>query len=522
MKKTIVYFFNLCLIFLFTAAVFAHDEKTADNQKNTKKSSITIDGKELSLEEAIDIVITKNLTLQSAKFDVIMADREILSHDKRYTTTANLEGGYTSQKSPESTLSEFTGSESYQWDIKASVSKLFPSGTAVSAGVGETLYDANDPAIPGFGKTQADPAYHKPSFFVSIQQELLKNAFGYSERLEREIKDNNVTIQRASIIDQLSGLVVKALVDYWAVTVRKSAMDNSTVGLNSAKEVRDIIARNAQYGLAESYDLNQYNALVAGAEATLTDSTRQYNDAVRNFLRTVNMPPETEVKGVTELVDELPALDRDTSVKTAMEKRIDFKNAILKLENAKKEISMEKNNSLPSVSAGARVSTMGQDEDLPPAVKDTATGTYPSLNVNLKMSYPLDDAEQKSKVRNAYFKAKQAEFKLEEKKNEVRDDVLSKLEAVETSHAILINSKIAKTESELYYQKILAKFKLGKTNSIVIRTALDSMVQSRQKELEALVGYNVALLQFDLAKNEIFDRYKVDAEKYIRSIKVEE
>jgi hypothetical protein len=49
-----------------------------------------------------------------------------------------------------------------------------------------------------------------------------------------------------------------------------------------------------------------------------------------------------------------------------------------------------------------------------------------------------------------------------------------------------------------------------------VKFALDSLVQARQGELEALVQYNVALLQFDLARNEIFDRYNVDVEKYIR------
>jgi hypothetical protein len=40
------------------------------------------------------------------------------------------------------------------------------------------------------------------------------------------------------------------------------------------------------------------------------------------------------------------------------------------------------------------------------------------------------------------------------------------------------------------------------------------MVASRQRELEALVNYNIALLQFDLSKNEIFrKRYNIDVEK---------
>jgi hypothetical protein len=49
----------------------------------------------------------------------------------------------------------------------------------------------------------------------------------------------------------------------------------------------------------------------------------------------------------------------------------------------------------------------------------------------------------------------------------------------------------------------------------VVKNGLDAMIETRQRELEALVQYNVALLQLDLAKNELFDRYKIDVNKYI-------
>jgi LPS O-antigen subunit length determinant protein (WzzB/FepE family) len=48
-----------------------------------------------------------------------------------------------------------------------------------------------------------------------------------------------------------------------AVAVRKSAVDNARLELESNRHVRAIIAQNVGIGMAESYDLNQYNALVA-------------------------------------------------------------------------------------------------------------------------------------------------------------------------------------------------------------------------------------------------------------------
>ncbi len=98
---------------------------------------------------------------------------------------------------------------------------------------------------------------------------------------------------------------------------------------------------------------------------------------------------------------------------------------------------------------------------------------------------------------------------------EVRDDVLSKLDRVRMMHQVLLKTRNIRLESEMYYRKILVRFRQGKVSSVAMKNALDAMVQSRQRELEVLVGYNVALLELDLAKNEMFERYNVDIGKYL-------
>ena len=119
-------------------------------------------------------------------------------------------------------------------------------------------------------------------------------------------------------------------------------------------------------------------------------------------------------------------------------------------------------------------------------------------------------------LRNAELRRRQAGIDLEKTRLEVRDDVLNSLEQVRLLHSTLGKARTARAESELYYQRLLARFRQGKVTAVNIKLALDTLTQARQGELEALVQYNVALLQFDLARNEIFDRYNVDVEKYIR------
>jgi hypothetical protein len=48
-----------------------------------------------------------------------------------------------------------------------------------------------------------------------------------------------------------------------------------------------------------------------------------------------------------------------------------------------------------------------------------------------------------------------------------------------------------------------------------VRDALDSLVNSKEQELRLLVAYNASLLEFEVSKNQLFETYGIDVEKYI-------
>lgn len=506
------------------AAAKASDDKPANSEKSKEKQTFTIEGVEIPIEKAIELVIKKNLTLRAAKYDLIKTDTAARKFNKKYAPVVSAEGNYSKQKNPVSGNTVFSGTEMYQMDVTASISKLFSTGTLVQLGVTEIYSDSNDQALTmNMGMSEVvikpeDPAYHKPNFFIYIQQELLRNSFGYQERKDEKILKNSAKMQRDALLFELSGLVVGALIDYWQVTIQKEALKNAELELKSARYVRNIIARNIRIGLAERFDLNQYNAIVESAESKVALSKQNYAEAVRKLLRTINMPPETKVEGITNLVDTLPNLNKEKALEAAFSKRVDYRNSLLDLENAELEVKKYENGALPSLTANFKISSYGQDEKIAPAWGDTAKLTYPAWSAGIKMSYPLWDEGVKTDVRNSHLHVKQAKIKLEDMKQEIRDDVLNKLERVRLQHKVLIKTRNARVQSEAYYYRLMARARQGKFNSVQVKNALDSVTHARQQELEMLVQYNISLLQFELAKNEIFDKYKIDIEKIIKEV----
>lgn len=111
------------------------------------------------------------------------------------------------------------------------------------------------------------PEYHMPVYFVSVEQELLRNVVGYNERRTQKMLDIGANMQKDYILYTLSQFVVGVISDYWYVVQQKTRLANADLQVLETRKVRDIIARNVKLGLLDDFNLNFYNARLAGAEA---------------------------------------------------------------------------------------------------------------------------------------------------------------------------------------------------------------------------------------------------------------
>jgi len=484
----------------------ANSVKTVTDVTNSS-GTIILEGKSLTLEETIDMVLENNLSSKSIRYDAVMSDSDYLKYQKIYTPAVNAQTIY-----------------SNGYNASLSLSKAFNTGTSISLGVLDS-YSTNQFsfAVPQammsmMGIGTENTFYHSLTGFVTIQQQLLQNAFGYSERLQSEILEGSKNSRKAGAEKNLADLVTSAISDCWNLSILKSAVQNAELELSSVRQVRDIIAKNVQYGLGESYDLNQYNAAVATAENKLAKARQSYQHSVRSLLRELNLPADSKIEGELTLSEDLPWIDTNEAMQKAFSKRVDYNNALIALDSARESRDMYRNSSLPSLALSVSAGSYGTNTEFGQAASDAAALKNPFLYVGLTLSYPLGDPESEINVRNADLKLKQAEDDLKQKNMEIRDEILDDVDQVVLKHTSLSNLQTALAESELYYDKMLNKFRQGKINATTLKIGFDDLISVRQDKLSALIEYNIALLQFDVSKNELFEKYGVDVEKYLNNI----
>lgn len=513
---------GLLLLALTGSDLAAENMPGSAKIKIGKEQAVYLQGKELTLAEAIRMAIESNYDLMAGAYELAMLDSDYKSYQLKYSPFLNAEAGGQYQEYPGST-SLLIGTDQKIWLFSAALAKRFPTGTQVSLAVAheraETTLANLTFDLPGLGPVAmpafGDSLHHRPSVYLSLKQDLLQNSFGFAEQREQRQIVNAALIQKDLILYQLSGSVVKVVMDYWNVVLKESAMSNTRLQLEETKAVRDITARNVDLGLTNRFQLHYYNTLVAGAEVKWMMARQAHRDAKRNFMQAINLDDETLMQGQAVLVDQLPDLDREKALATAYAKRADYLSAKRMLEQAQWELEIAENMAWPGLTAELTANLLSQQPNIGDAYEKLFVDNTVGYAGKLTLTYPLGNPLQEVKERNARFMRKQARVARDKYERKIKDDIESQIEQIQTLHKVYQTTRRARREAEKFYERMLAQMRYGRLNASLVKNGVDALAGSRQAELEMLIQFNVIHLQFIVTQNALFETFGIDPEKYI-------
>ncbi len=466
----------------------------------------------ITISRAIQIALENNQDLLSGAYSLSMSDSDYERFGAQYSTIISASGGVLHQKNPK-LLWMVKPKKEDSMELSASIMKKFRSGTTIAGGFSQSNHKYNWQAIPN--QPPKPESACSPKLFASVQQELLKNAFGYNERLQQSILKNNSQMEYNKIRYGLSLITVGVITDYWDLVIKNFQMNNSKLMVRETKRVRNIVAGNVRLGLLEKFQLNYWNAMVASSEAGLLNAKQNYRNSLRKFLQDVNLDPKTSMEGKVLLVGKERKINEEKALKTALEKRVDYRNALLNVKNAQKLLSIYSNEALPSLTGNITAATGDYDAETGDAYDHTLSMKYPRIDAKLTFTYPLDNKDQKVKERNAHWQVRQSKLQVEKYRRVVRDDIKSKVEQISTSYQLYRKARQSRYQAQLYYNRLVKNLRSGRFSASNVRDGLDGLINSREAELQSLVLYNVSLLQFKISQNTIFEDYGIDLKKYL-------
>lgn len=477
----------------------------------------------IDLKKAILMVIANNTTVNRSKLDIKKSILPVYNYHANFNWLLYTYAQTYKSVLPINALNFLSGNKISQDSAGAGVERVFQKGTYLNLEASTLRFDNNafeNSQISPLFKQLAIPPLYTGAVKMMISQELLKNSFGLNHTNTIKILKLNATTAVESMILQLTGLVADTLVKYWMLEVYDASIDTFIELTNNTIELQTITQRKIPLGIAEPFELNRWNSLVINSENQLANTRLMKENAERDLYRILNTDPRTKIQGVTELVETLPDLNLENDINYAIESRIDLKL----LEKEKEILILTKSNieqqSLPSMRVSLSYATIGQNTSTP-LLNYTDTSdrifslNYPDIRGQFNFIYPLSDIENETNMRNTDLKLQENQKNSADLKKQIKDEMTLRYEKINSDYKLYQESKDVAKEAEMFYQKLLIKYKSGKYSSEHVKAALDFLAQAKMAVIQTKVNFNVSILLYDLSKNYIFQRHGIDIRSFI-------
>ena len=524
----------LILALLLSSSSLLAEKKKKQTLSKVKKVLLPLDPKTgrpfpLSLKQVLLLVAENNQTILNRQLEVLTSDTELKKSRAPYTPILKTGVDYNYQRNRYS--NSFTsGNVQQRVDVTASISKSFRSGTYFEAGVSNRLLRSSTPdntsLPPSFAASGSFDDIFTPAnlnhtaLSLTLSQELLKNAFGYSQRRQDKIYRNIAEIQRQNLIHEIIQLTVSSMIQFWELSLAEENIRTSRRLLANIRRIRSITARKRRIGLSESFELHQWRALEAVAKTRLGSSGLARDNIRRELLRVMNLPSDLKLAGTVKLNGNLPTdLSPKKDIKLAYRTRADLRSLQIEKENTHKTLQIAKNQLLPSLKLQGRYSSRGFDPALRNSVTDSFRSLYPDASVGLKLEYPLWDEKARVELRNARIRLKQLNIQEKQLKRQIKDEIRQGFQQIQVSYNALLNAKKALQATKAFYAGLISRYRKGRFSSSSVKEALDSLVQSEQSYTEALVNFNINIIRYDLARDIIFKKHGIDIQKIIDKLR---
>ncbi|MBN1501865.1 MAG: TolC family protein [Spirochaetes bacterium] len=473
------------------------------------------------MPDVIRYLIENNGKIKVLLYEAAMADTDSIAFTSKYMPVLFGSADYIRKYYPEDAQTLYSGDSYLEKSGKVGVQKGFSTGTTLSAGI-QQKYVNNYNMNPAYG----DVEYFQNGYFFSIEQELLKNIFGYQERKQQKMLDNRKNIILDITEYKISLMSLEAVISAWEYAIAFSDCSNAKLKLDETRKVRSIIKSDVDLGANENYSLNYWNALVASHEISYSKSLQSLKEKERDLKTRFNLETHFDEEflngspGIYAVMTNRPAeINFEQALRMAYENRADYTSALLNVKNAELQMEIVANNALPSLKAGLSVSSVGQRDSSSNAYGDAFPGDRINYDASVAMTFPLYDPKQKTDERNAEFQLEQARINLAETGKEIRNDILNSIDLINTAYDAYQKAKKTRTESEQYYRRFKTHLRSGRFSAADVKNALDMMIDSRQGELRALMYYNIALLQFDTVQNSFLKNNGIEIVKIIENQK---
>lgn len=474
---------------------------------------------QLSIDQAVELALKNNLGLQIERLNPQIEQESIAQARAAYLPTLRANFGKSGSTVEPQDFTE--GSDVYSNDaISSTFTFLQPSLPWLNTQVQASWQSARsttgrigasfNPSLSSSFNLQASQPLWRDLFINPVKTQI------ESAVISRQIAD--ITLRQRVVATERS--VRQA---YWQLVGAIQRLDVARQNLALSDEQLRANKVRVEVGTMAPIDIIAAQAEVASnREAVIT--AQAAIRAAEDNLRTLIMDPAapdfwtTRIEPTNEPQLQPMEVNLEAAIKTALESRTDIVNARKQLQIADLNLRISKNSVLPDVSLDAQISGSGSggtrfiyapgtidvddtiERSFQAALGDAFGFTYPRWSVGLTYSYPIGKEAAQAAHARSTIQRRQADVDLKQREMGIVQQVRQAARNVNSSFQRVQTTRVARELAEQRLDAQRKRFDVGLSTLFELTQAQRDVVLQRNNELNAIIDYNQALVDFQLVQ----------------------
>lgn len=457
----------------------------------------------MTLAECVQRALATNYAIQIEAHTPAISETRIIEAEAAFDVEFFLDSSYASND--EATANTFVAGTSDTRSINGGFRKLLPTGMQTSVSLGQTRTKNN---LPSEYQTM-NPMYNS-SFIAAFKQPLLRG-FGLDvNRAEITIRKLEHRIDYETFIQRVRDTLLNVEQAYWnlASARRVAAILAESVAQNyvTMENMRERLGHDATQVEVANSESRWQSRYVDFLEAVKT--VRDAEDRLKNLL---NDPELTLAERVEIIPTEIPvlapvALDQFGEVRTALDRRSEIRQARQRIDSARVQTMVNKNAILPQLDLSFQYEVQGIGKTGDNSFDNLTTARFQSYTVSASFAYDFGERASRAGWRRARLQESQAVVALNQATDSIVEEVNNNVRTLVVRFEQVPPQFSAVQADERNLEALQARTRSIDPSFLETElSAVERLASDRQRLLQVLVDYNLALIQLEKSKGTLLD-----------------
>lgn len=464
----------------------------------------------LSLREAVLVALKNNLDIAIAGYNPKINTEGIVIQRAAFDPVLSLTADANRTVTPVVTaLAGATNKSKIEnQDLNASLTHRLPIGGSYTLSLTNNRQNTNS------SFAQINPSY-KTFLTLSVTQDLLKNFGVEVNTAPIKIARNTQAISVAQLRLQANQVITNVYNAYWNLVFAIENLEVQRRSLRLARDLEELNKARVRAGVAAPVEVTQAEAQAAAQIQNVILAEKAIKDAEDQLKLIINMPDGEKIWARSIIPADRPPfdvarVDMEAGIQEALEKRPEYAEAKLTMQNNDLNLRVARNQLLPSLQLQGSIGLNGLNDSLGSDYSRLTSGDFTSWSAALVLQYPLGNRAARSGFVQARLSYDQSVTSLLNLKRQIISQVREAARRIEADVRRVEATRAARALAEEQLRVEQKRLEAGVTTTFNVLSFQRDLAAAQASEIQAITTYNQDLANLELVKGTVLEKNQLE------------